>query len=322
MSWAARGLLIFLLTKPDNWRISPAHLVAETKSAIGKKSGRDNVYSLLNELICAGYISRKEIRDESGKIDELDYIISETKINGGVVVASEASTIEKAKPLKPRKDSKNNINQSIAIDDPITEKPYTANPDTANPTLTKNEIKQRTKKELLPTQPVDASSIKPVMRSSFSFDPSLLEVESGVLDKTESKAVKEYLARALDDAGLAQVVLDEVTGKIRAGKAAGNDKPIKTVVGYTTSIVSRLLRGGFVESHSIAERTRREKIAEIEKSKQAFVNSLPPCPIALESTVVLTERTIDEKALTMASRAEIFNVLGMRVKVAGACGVI
>jgi len=30
LSWAARGLLIYLLGKPDHWKVSPAHLRGET----------------------------------------------------------------------------------------------------------------------------------------------------------------------------------------------------------------------------------------------------------------------------------------------------
>ena len=49
LSWAARGLLIFLLGKPDHWRVSVGHLRKQTEAA-RIRTGRDGVYALLQEL--------------------------------------------------------------------------------------------------------------------------------------------------------------------------------------------------------------------------------------------------------------------------------
>jgi hypothetical protein len=310
LSWAARGLLVFLLTKPDNWRISPAHLVGETKSAIGKQSGRDHVYALLNELICAGYIAREQIRDVSGKIDDVDYIVNEVKAKDGVVVDAQASITAQTKPMKAIKATKNNTNQVTKDTKLLTDSPDTEKPDTAFPTLTKNEIKQERKEELLPTLPEKASANKTVVRSSFYFDPNSLEIESGVMDKTESNAVRAYLARALETPGTAQIVLDEVVGKIRAGKAAGHDKPIRTIVGYTTTIVARLHQGGFLESHALSERTRREKLALIEKSKTESVQKQATPESAEQPKAQTAERSYDEIAKTAIQQIMIQVKLG------------
>ena len=62
LSWAARGMLVFLLGKPDHWSVSVAHLTSETKDALGRTSGRDAVYGLLTELQSAGYVSRAQER--------------------------------------------------------------------------------------------------------------------------------------------------------------------------------------------------------------------------------------------------------------------
>lgn len=76
LSWAARGLLIHLLTKPKDWKVSVAALVNQTKGS-RIKSGRDSVYALLKELENAGYVERKRARLASGKLGEVDYIVSE-----------------------------------------------------------------------------------------------------------------------------------------------------------------------------------------------------------------------------------------------------
>lgn len=76
LTWAARGLLIYLLGKPDHWRVSPAALRNET-SASRKPTGRDGVYALLDELMQAGYVTRTQERLPSGHLSEVHYMVSE-----------------------------------------------------------------------------------------------------------------------------------------------------------------------------------------------------------------------------------------------------
>lgn len=76
LSWAARGLLIYLLGKPDNWRIMPSALVNEVAdSRIPTK--RDGTYALLEELIGAGYIKRVQERVAHGFLGNMEYHVSE-----------------------------------------------------------------------------------------------------------------------------------------------------------------------------------------------------------------------------------------------------
>lgn len=57
LSWAACGLLAYLLGKPDNWRCSVTALVNETAGS-SRPTKRDGVYSLLRELESAGHLVR------------------------------------------------------------------------------------------------------------------------------------------------------------------------------------------------------------------------------------------------------------------------
>lgn len=76
LSWAARGLLVFLLGKPDHWKVSTQALINET-GVSEKPAGRDAVRALVNELILAGYIDRIPVRGEQGKMAGYDYLVSE-----------------------------------------------------------------------------------------------------------------------------------------------------------------------------------------------------------------------------------------------------
>ena len=70
LDWKALGMLIYLLSKPDTWEISVAHLVKE------RKTGRDGVYAILKSLVDAGYASKKP-RPEGG----WDWIVYDEKCN-------------------------------------------------------------------------------------------------------------------------------------------------------------------------------------------------------------------------------------------------
>lgn len=69
LSFAASGLLLHLLSKPDHWEVSVSALANEAKE------GRDKIYSLIKELIESGYARRVPIRNEKGQMAGNDYEI-------------------------------------------------------------------------------------------------------------------------------------------------------------------------------------------------------------------------------------------------------
>ena len=64
LSWAARGLLIYLLSRTDGWTLQ-----VEELCDCGDL-GRDGIYNLLHELREAGYVTYEQERDENGRIVE------------------------------------------------------------------------------------------------------------------------------------------------------------------------------------------------------------------------------------------------------------
>lgn len=61
LSLKAKGLLAYLMTKPDDWRVNSRHL-----AAIGP-DGRSAVLNALDELGEFGYFTRKKFKDEKGR---------------------------------------------------------------------------------------------------------------------------------------------------------------------------------------------------------------------------------------------------------------
>lgn len=75
LSWAAKGLWAYLLSKPDHWKVSVAHL---SKIYDRKGGGERAVYSLLNELIENGYCLRQQ-ENTGGSFGKVEYVVLEFK---------------------------------------------------------------------------------------------------------------------------------------------------------------------------------------------------------------------------------------------------
>lgn len=76
LSWKARGILAYLLSKPDDWSI---HLFDILNHGI---EGRDSVRAAMKELEQFGYAKLETVRDESGKVAGKEWIITEQPKDG------------------------------------------------------------------------------------------------------------------------------------------------------------------------------------------------------------------------------------------------
>ena len=73
LTWKARGVLLYLLSKPDDWRVIIADLINQSPQ------GESAVRAALHELKEAGYIQR-EVTRENGKITGSLYTVREKPI--------------------------------------------------------------------------------------------------------------------------------------------------------------------------------------------------------------------------------------------------
>ena len=62
LSYKARGLLLYLLSLPDDWTVSSEHL-----ARMSERDGRDAVRTGLDELERAGYLKRWRHQDDRGR---------------------------------------------------------------------------------------------------------------------------------------------------------------------------------------------------------------------------------------------------------------
>lgn len=71
LSWKAKGLLAYLLSKPDDWQIAEADLIRRSKD------GRDAVRAGLRELEASGYLARRQVREPGGKFARTECVVYE-----------------------------------------------------------------------------------------------------------------------------------------------------------------------------------------------------------------------------------------------------
>lgn len=138
LSWEARGVLVFLLVKPDDWQVSVAHLVKQGHA------GRDKVYGILQELIDAGYATREQARG-AGKFGDTAYIIHELPLT---------DFQEAVSPLTENTETA-----------PLPGLPLTDSPDTANPTLVNNHLQQELKEQLHGPQAAPADPAETILKA-------------------------------------------------------------------------------------------------------------------------------------------------------------
>lgn len=70
LSWKARGILAYLLSKPDDWEVHVNDLIAHSED-----DGRTAVQSALQELLNCGYAKLETVRDKEGKVRGKQYCI-------------------------------------------------------------------------------------------------------------------------------------------------------------------------------------------------------------------------------------------------------
>lgn len=112
LSWQAKGLLTYLLSKPDDWHVHVSQL------SNASTNGRDSTRTIVQELVDKGYIIRYQTRNKKGHITGWDYLVSE-------------EAISEKQPLRQNKPKTEN---------PTTGKPTTGKPTTENPTLLNKDL--------------------------------------------------------------------------------------------------------------------------------------------------------------------------------------
>lgn len=149
LSWEARGVLAYLLSKPDDW-------IVQVKDLQQCKCGRDKVYRILDELKTARYVFRERKQVEKGRFEWGDYLVSERPFTE-----------------MPEMDTQ-----------PFPENPDTDLPYTENKELTKDRVLETTDKESVveiaePKTRKENPLFDAVAKYIFEIEPALVKEQGG-----------------------------------------------------------------------------------------------------------------------------------------------
>lgn len=191
LSWAARGLLCYLLSKPGDWKIIIADLIKQSPA------GRDAVYSLINELIKHGYIIR-ETKREKGRFAGYEYIVYEIPV--------EVTPETQKKPKRTSKANKINastVSGKTVSGSTVSGKSDTTNKDFTNKDLTNKEIQSvcqssvsminTTVEEVAATSELKPKRTDGRTKSGFKdYSYEAIKARSGASDEVMCKAYRRY----------------------------------------------------------------------------------------------------------------------------------
>ncbi|MDK9853854.1 DnaD domain protein [Staphylococcus equorum] len=77
ITFKAKGILLYLLSRPDDWQIYESEILKHTKD------GKDSLKSGIRELEKVGYVERTRKRDDKGHLNGYEYLVYEHPIQNG-----------------------------------------------------------------------------------------------------------------------------------------------------------------------------------------------------------------------------------------------
>ena len=125
LSLKAKGLLSLMLSLPENWDYTTKGLARICKDGV------DSICATLKELEKAGYIQRRRVRNEMGRLTDLEYTILEKPIVPAP--AEESPDPKQTAQAEPQPDFPEQAS-------PHLEKPQRENPVVVNPVLVSPDV--------------------------------------------------------------------------------------------------------------------------------------------------------------------------------------
>ena len=166
ISLKAKGIMLYMLSKPENWKYNPKEI------AKNSKDGLDSVYSGIKELIEAGYISRTRHSDGT-----VDYFVFEDVEENDIVDFS-----KKENPNRENPNRENPNRENPNRENPNRENPNRENPNRENPDVYK---RKNTNKERI------------IVNTELKKETSKSDIDDFINSQDKSEEYKELLFKFL-----------------------------------------------------------------------------------------------------------------------------
>ena len=219
LSLKAKGLLSQMLSLPEDWDYTLAGLSLINRESI------DAIRTAVWELEKAGYITRRQGRDEKGKMTAIEYTIYE-------------------QPQPPALDCP--VLENPTADKPILENPTPDNPTSENPTQLNKELlktnlptKEKLNTDISSTHSIPFHSLSPSPLEDAAQPPERKRKETADAYSVYEEIIKDnieydYLIqdRYLDRDRIEEIlalILETVCTKRRTIRIAGDDHPAELV---------------------------------------------------------------------------------------------
>lgn len=212
LSLKAKGLLTQMLSLPDGWDYTLAGL------AKINKEGVDSITSAIKELEKYGYVTRKRVRDEKGRVRGTDYTVYEQPVKTEPL---KQDNPEREKPILEKP-----IQEKPEQDNPIQEKPvqekpgqlntYILNTDLSNTNLINQPINQSINN-------INGNGLVDVEKYNKYLKLVKRNIEFDILSQTQDDDYRESLS------GVVSLIADFCTFTTTPVKINGNLIPAELV---------------------------------------------------------------------------------------------
>jgi hypothetical protein len=249
----ARGTLVRLLARPENWNLNINHLVKTGKD------GNTAIRSAIRELEKAGYIQREVTRHENGRIIGVEYIIHENPVNscGDRPAPEQRASSCKGTVLPERPDNEDAEPELITLGDPEPEpstmaiqakKAHIEDANIAENHMSKTVIKQ--------TAPIINTDIKQILRVTTT-TTCAREAEPVICDQVlslPSSSPTHEIINLIPSQHRNPVVLSLVNKAVMEYP----EQEVKEAIAYADANV----RGGSMQYKAYLDKTLKNKWAE------------------------------------------------------------
>lgn len=198
LSFKAKGILLYLLSLPADWRTNLQHLAKQSK-----KEGRTAIASGIQELIAEGYARRVTLRDKAGQIKSRELQVAEVPVfrNNPVRLAPKLES-ENLNEVDEQLESEN-LNEA----NPNDENLESGFLNEGNPRLRRTDRKKNPEKKTPPSPPAEAGDVeqlqlggvgeglneKPAERRTANSSKPKSATTEGAKDPTSGSGVGEWL---------------------------------------------------------------------------------------------------------------------------------